>query len=60
MGLGQRGLRRERHGARPAERAGELGKDRQIGVKPDPIESTDAQRGERPIVLQTAEFSLDG
>jgi hypothetical protein len=37
-------LRREGHGARPAERTGKLGEDRQVGVQPDPLNATDAKR----------------
>ena len=35
---------RERHRTRPAERAGELGEDRQVGMEPDALDATDAQR----------------
>ena len=31
-------------GASPTESAGELGEDGHVGVQPDPIQSTDAQR----------------
>jgi hypothetical protein len=37
-------LRRERSGARPAERVGELGEDRKVGVQPDPLDSPRAQQ----------------
>jgi hypothetical protein len=53
------GLRREGYGSRSAEPAGELGEDRQIGVQPDPVESTDAEGQSRPFVLQPAELALD-
>lgn len=53
-------MRNARVRARPREGAGELGEDRQVGVQPDPIQSTDAERGERPIVLEAAELALDG
>ena len=43
-GLGGVKLRGERYGARPSERAGELDEDRQVGVKPDPLKPTDAER----------------
>jgi hypothetical protein len=46
-------------GSLPAERAGELGEDRQIGVQPDPIQSTDAERSERPYVLEASELALN-
>jgi len=38
------GLRREGDGSRPGEGAGELGEDRQVGVKPDPLDASDPQR----------------
>ena len=53
-------LSREGYSARAAKRARELGKDRQIGMEPNPIQPTDAQRGKRPLVLETAELALDG
>jgi hypothetical protein len=37
-------LRGEGYGSRSTERAGELGEDRQIGVQPNPIQPTDAER----------------
>jgi hypothetical protein len=37
-------LRREGNGSRSAERAGELGEDRQVGVKPDPLDAPDSER----------------
>ena len=37
-------LRRERQRPRSAERRGELGEDRQVGVKPDPLHASDAER----------------
>jgi hypothetical protein len=37
-----------------------LGEDRQIGVQPNPIQTTDVQRSERPIVLEAPELALDG
>ena len=43
----------------PAERAGELGEDRQIGVQPNPIQATNAERSERPLVLETSELALN-
>jgi hypothetical protein len=46
-------------GSLPAERAGELGEDRQIGVQPDPIQSTNAARSERPFVLEASELALN-
>jgi hypothetical protein len=36
-----------------------LGEDRQVGVQPNPVQPSDAQRGERPVVLP-AELTLDG
>jgi hypothetical protein len=35
---------RQRAAARATERAGELGEDRQVGMEPDPLDSTDAER----------------
>jgi hypothetical protein len=52
-------LRRKRYAASPAKRAGELGEDRQVGVQPDPIQSTHAQRRERPFVLGPSKLPLD-
>ena len=52
-------LRGERFCARPGEGAGQLGEDGQVGVKLDPLKATDAQRGERPFVLQAAELALN-
>jgi hypothetical protein len=37
-------LRGEGNGSRPCEGAGELGEDRQVRVKLDPLEASDAQR----------------
>ena len=37
-------LRRERQRPRSAERRGELGEDRQVGVKSDPLDASDAER----------------
>ena len=53
-------LRGERYGSRSTERAGELGEDRQVGVKPNPIQTTDAERQQRPLMLEAAELPLDG
>jgi hypothetical protein len=50
-------LRRERYCARPGESAGELGEDRQVGVKLDPLKTTDSKR---PLVLEPTELPLDG
>jgi hypothetical protein len=33
-----------RDGASPGESAGELGEDREVGVKPDPLDSPDTER----------------
>jgi hypothetical protein len=48
------------YGSRSAERAGELGEDRQVGVELHAVQSTNAKRGERPVVLQAPELALDG
>jgi hypothetical protein len=53
-------LRREWNGSRFGERAGELGEDRQVGVQPNAVQSTDAERRERPLMLEAAELPLDG
>jgi hypothetical protein len=45
-------LRCERHGSRPAERAGEFGEDRQVNVQTRALESSDAERQHRPLVLE--------
>jgi phage baseplate assembly protein W len=49
----------EADGSLPVKRAGELGEDRQIGVQPDPIQSTEAERSERPFVLGASELALN-
>jgi hypothetical protein len=46
-------------GASPAESAGELGEDGQVGVQPNPIKSTDAKRSERPFTLELTALPLD-
>ena len=38
------GLRREGNGSPPCERTGELGENRQVGVEPHSLKSTDAKR----------------
>ena len=38
-----RGLRGERNGLRPGERAGQLGEDRQIGMEPDARDPSHAE-----------------
>jgi hypothetical protein len=38
------GLERERRGSRSTERAGELGEDRRMGVRPNPIQAPDTER----------------
>jgi len=52
-------LRREWNCSRSTDRAGELGEDRQVSVQPNPVESTDAQRGKRPLVLEASELALN-
>jgi hypothetical protein len=37
-------LRRERDASRPAERAGQLGEDREVGVEPNSLDAPDAKR----------------
>jgi hypothetical protein len=46
-------------GSLTAESTSELGEDREVGVQPNPIQSTNAQRGERPLVLGASELALD-
>jgi hypothetical protein len=41
-------LRHERQSARSTERGGELGEDGEVGVEPNPIQSTDAERARPP------------
>src|SRR4051812_8292420 len=41
------------------KRARELGEDRQVGVQPDAVQTTDAKRGERPLILEATELALD-
>ena len=53
-------LRREGNGTRSGKRAGKLGEDGQVCVKLDPFKPTDAQRSERPFILETTELALDG
>jgi hypothetical protein len=44
MGAYEADLRREMHETRAGQRARELGEDRQVGVQPDPLDTTDAER----------------
>jgi len=37
-------LHRDGHAPRPSEGAGELGEDREVGVEPDPLDPSDAER----------------
>ncbi len=37
--------------------ARELREDRQVGAQPDPLEASDAQQRERPVVLEAADPS---
>ena len=55
-----RALRRERKCSRSGERAGERGKDAEVGVKRDLLDATDAERRESGLVLQASEGALDG
>lgn len=52
-------LGRERNGPRPTERLREPREHRQVGVKRDPFQATDAERRELVLVLQPAELALD-
>lgn len=53
-------LRPDRLGSRPCEGAGQLGKDCQVSVQPHAVDAPDAQRRERPVVLEAAKLALDG
>src|SRR4051812_19259445 len=53
-------LRRDRQLARSAQRERESREDREVGVKPDALQSPDAQRRESVVVLQAAELALNG
>jgi len=48
----------ERQGSLGGEPASQLRKDRQVGVEPDPIQATDTQREQRPLVLSTRGLDL--
>ncbi len=52
-------LRRERNGSRSVQRTRQLGEDRQVGVEPDPLDSPNAEREQRPIILEPTELPLD-
>ena len=47
------GLRRERYGSRSGERTGELGEDRQVGVKLDPLDASDSHREGVQVTIST-------
>ena len=48
-------------GDRPArQRAGQLGEDGQVSVEPNPLDPTDAERKQRPLILEPSELALDG
>ena len=51
-------LRREIREAFARESARELREDRQIGVEPNAVQSTDAKRGECPFMLEATELPL--
>jgi hypothetical protein len=53
-------LRGEGYGSRSPEPAGELGEDRQIGVQPNPIQTTDAEGSKRLLGLEAPELALYG
>src|SRR5436190_8504818 len=52
-------LCREGHGSRSREMASQLREDREVGVQPDAIQSSDAQREQRPLMLEPSELALD-
>jgi len=45
--------------ASSGERTRQLGEDRQIGMEPNPLDASHAQRKQRPLVLQAPELPLD-
>jgi hypothetical protein len=49
----------ERNGWRSTERGGEFGEDHQVDVRPSPIKATNAKRGKRPLILESAGLPLD-
>ena len=53
-------LRGERYGTSAAERGGEPGEDAEVGVKLDAGQATDAERGERELMLEPSELALHG
>jgi len=52
-------LSRKRRGSRPREGAGELGENRQVGVKANPLDAPHAEGRKPPSILETTELSLD-
>ena len=56
----RRSLRGEWYGASASKRGGEPGEDAEVGVKLDASKATDAERGERELVLQAPELALYG
>jgi hypothetical protein len=46
-------------GSRSREGAGERGKNRQVSVKRDAIQSANAERQQRPLILEPSELALD-
>jgi hypothetical protein len=58
----QRTAMRQVHGPRPRprKRDRQLGQDRQVGMKPDPIQPTNQQRQHRPLMLEPSKLALDG
>jgi len=47
-------------GARLGERAGQLGEDRQVGAKSEPLKHTHPERQQRPLILEPTELALHG
>jgi ketosteroid isomerase-like protein len=59
-GQNQSGLRGDRHGPRSGEFQREPTEDREVGVKTDALDATDAKHRQGVVVLQATELSLDG
>ncbi len=53
-------LRRERNGPRSGQRRWEAGEHDEVGVERDPLQTANAERHQRKIMLQAAELPLHG
>lgn len=47
-------------GACAFQRGRQLSQDREVGVQPDALGAADPKREKRPVMLEPAEFALDG